>query len=406
MGTRAGVAISHHRNPRVAGQEAAADAMRSGGIGRPTFVFVFASVGYPQDALVSAIREATFRAPLCGCSGEGIIANGEADESNFAVAVMVIESDELRFVNGLSEGLRGGALPVGAEVARALAPSVSPDAQALFLFADGLSFNFDAFREGFGSEPGLSQQIPFFGGTSADNWKLEKTYQYCDDRIATDGVAWALLSGTGRLVWAVNHGCLPIGLERKVTRSSGNVIYEIDGKPVLTVLQEYLVADEIENWQKAIVNLSLGFKAPGEMAAGYDDYLIRFMPSKDDAAGSVTISTDVVEGSSVWMTRRDQEKIAAGLDRMGAEVHEGLGGEPAKLVFQFDCAGRGKVVFRDQVKTELLRKLQSAVAPAAPGRPTPWRATPWMGFYSYGEIGPVAGENHFHNYTAVLLAIA
>lgn len=396
MGTRAGVAISHHRNPRVAGQEAAVDAMRSGGIGRPTFVFVFASVGYPQEALVSAVREATFRAPLCGCSGEGIIANGEADESNFAVAVMAIESDELRFAHGLSEGLCGGARPVGAEVARNLAPGVGPDARALFVFADGLSFNFDAFRAGFESVPGLSQGLPFFGGTSADNWKLEKTYQYCDDRIATDGVAWALLSGPGRIVWAVNHGCLPIGLERKVTKSSGNVIYEIDGMPVLTVLREYLVADEIENWQKAIVNLSLGFKAPGEMAAGYDDYLIRFMPSKDDAAGSVTIPTDVVEGSSVWMTRRDQEKIAAGLDRMGAEVHEGLAGEPAKVVFQFDCAGRGKVVFRDQVKTELLRKLQSSVAPGAP----------WLGFYSYGEIGPVAGENHFHNYTAVLMAIA
>jgi Uncharacterized protein conserved in bacteria len=117
---------------------------------------------------------------------------------------------------------------------------------------------------------------------------LKRTYQYCNDRITSDGVACVLLSGTARLAWSVNHGCLPIGGERKVTRCSGNVIYEIDGKPVLDVLKEYLIGDEIDNWNKAVVNLCLGFKASEEMK-GYDEYLIRFMPAKDDSAGSITI---------------------------------------------------------------------------------------------------------------------
>jgi len=203
-----------------------------------------------------------------------------------------------------------------------------------------------------------------------------------------------LLSGSAKLAWSVNHGCLPIGGERKVTRCSGNVIYEIDGKPVLEVLKEYLVGDEIDNWSKAVVNLCLGFKAPKHMM-DYDEYLIRFMPAKDDRAGSITISTEVTEGTSIWMTRRDHEKIAAGVTRIGEEIKATVGNHPLKMVFQFDCAGRGKIVLRDQQKTGLLATLQQKVQ----------RDAPWMGLYTYGEIGPVGNHNYFHNYTAVVLAV-
>ena len=93
MGIQAGVGVSHHRNPKVAGQEAVEKALESGGVRKPDFLFMFASVGYNQQALLQAVREATDGAPLSGCSGEGIIAGGGADESNFSVAVMTISSD-------------------------------------------------------------------------------------------------------------------------------------------------------------------------------------------------------------------------------------------------------------------------------------------------------------------------
>lgn len=393
MGTRAGVGISHHRNPRMAAREAAERALRSAEIARPDFTLMFASVGYPQDVLVAAVREATGGAPLLGCSGEGVIALKEADESNFSVAVMAVASDELRIAHGLVTGLREDPEGVGRRVGEAAAAHVAGDTRAMIVLADGLSFNFDRFAAGFAAAAG--QKVPLFGGTASDNWELKKTYQYCDDEVASDAVAWALLSGGAKVVWSVNHGCIPLGVERKVTRARGNVIYEIDDKPVLEVLREYLVGDEVENWQKAIVNLSLGFKAPASMK-GYDEYLIRFMPTKDDAAGSVTIPTEVQEGTSIWMTRRDHEKIAKGVERMADEIRGRLEGAAPAFVLQFDCAGRGKVVFRDQQKSDLLRRLQEKVGASAP----------WLGFYTYGEIGPVGEENCFHNYTAVVMAVA
>jgi hypothetical protein len=70
MGIKAGVGMSHHRNLRVAGQEAAEKALEAAGLKQPDFVFMFASVGYDQRALLDAVRKATGGAPLCGSSGE------------------------------------------------------------------------------------------------------------------------------------------------------------------------------------------------------------------------------------------------------------------------------------------------------------------------------------------------
>src|SRR3712207_7001710 len=79
------------------------------------------------------------------------------------------------------------------------------------------------------------------GGGAGNNYNPEEpTYQYCDDEVISDGVSYALLSGEAQTAWAISHTLIPIGGERKVTRSKGNVIYEIDGKPATEVLEEYL----------------------------------------------------------------------------------------------------------------------------------------------------------------------
>ena len=69
MATRAGVGISRHHNPSIAGREAAEQALENAGIVNPDFVFMFGSMGYDQRTLLRAVRESTGGAPLSGCSG-------------------------------------------------------------------------------------------------------------------------------------------------------------------------------------------------------------------------------------------------------------------------------------------------------------------------------------------------
>jgi hypothetical protein len=406
MSTKAGVGMSYHHNPNVAGREAAQQALQKAGVSKPDFVFVFGSIGYDQHSLVRAVRETTGIAPLTGCSAEGTIDGEEADESNFSVVVTAISSEELQWTNGLATGLESEPRAVGKRVAKDLLPHLRSETIGLFVFPDGLK-DFvvptqnlvDNFFGGLEGNLPSERFLPMWGGganTNFDNMALP-SYQYCDDEVITDGVSYALLSGKARAGWAISHACIPIGGERIVTRSKGNIIYEIDGKPAMEVFEEYLPEGALthdRDWFRYVISLSLCFRAPSYMKD--EEYVVRGMPAVSMADGSITVQTEVPEGTSVWLSSRDKEKVSNGFDRMATQIKGQLGGEKPKLVFQFECATRGKLLFRDQEKLELLKRFRQSLDPEAP----------WAGFYTVGEIGPVEEHNLRHLYTSVVLALS
>ena len=316
-------------------------------------------------------------------------------ETGFGVSVMAIRSDELRFNNSRVKGLDRGSGAVGQQLALELKKYVAPDNIACFLFADGLAFNFDPFVEAFEKDLSPGKWLPLFGGLAADNWSLQKTYQYHNDEVFSDGISSVVLSGNGEVAWGVNHGCIPLGRELAITRCKGNIIYEIDGIPALEVLKDYFEEDWEADWNKTSLNLCLGFRTPDRMRNDYGDYIVRYMMKKNDEEASVCIQSDVREGESVWIVRRDKELIINGLQATSSRLRRDMGTKRPRFVLHFDCVGRGKVVFREQEKTELIKSLQRDIG----------EDIPWMGFYTYGEIGPVNRHNVFHNFTAVVTAV-
>jgi small ligand-binding sensory domain FIST len=235
------------------------------------------------------------------------------------------------------------------------------------------------------------------GGAYAEFNNGKPPHQYCDDEVISGGVSYALLSGRAQPSWAISHTVIPIGGERKVTRSQGNVIHEIDNKPAVEVLKEYLpehaLADD-RDWINYAVSLALCFRAPSYMKD--EDYVVRGVPAVKMADGSIVVQTVVQEGTSIWFSSRDKEKLATGLDRMAAQIKDQLEGEQPNLVFQFECATRGKEMLREQEKLQFLRQFRRSVDPDVP----------WAGYYCAGEIGPVGEHNNHHLYTSVVLALS
>ncbi|MBU5636254.1 FIST C-terminal domain-containing protein [Geomonas sp. Red69] len=395
MGTSVGIGFSMRKNPVEAGHEAARTALERAGIAKPDFVMVFATVGYHQQRLIAAIREATSGAPLCGCSGEGIIAQEEVAETNFAVGVMAVASDEIRFGIASISGIGEPGDLAGERLAAKIAPLMASDSRAFFLLADGLGFDFDPFVAAFEGVLSPSARLPIFGGLAADNWASRKTYQYHDDEVLSDGACCVVMSGKGQVAWGINHGCVPVGTKRTITRCKGNIIYEIDGVSALEVLKEYLDEEWAIKWNKATLNLCLGFKTPEHLRQGYEEYFIRYITDKDEHEGSVTIQSDVSEGTELWIVRRDKELMMNGLRSIPRQIKEQLCGDPPKFVLQFECMGRGRVVFKEQERMELVRSLQRDLG----------EKVPWLGFYTYGEIGPIRKYNCFHNFTSVVTVV-
>jgi small ligand-binding sensory domain FIST len=164
----------------------------------------------------------------------------------------------------------------------------------------------------------------------------------------------------------------------------------------MEVFEEYIPEGGLthdRDWMRYVISLSLCFRAPSYMKD--EEYVVRGMPTVSMADGSITVQTEVEEGTSVWLSSRDKEKVSDGFDRMAQQIKEQLGGERPELVFQFECATRGKTMFREQEKLQLQKRFRQSLDPDAP----------WVGFYTVGEIGPVEEHNERHLYTSVVLAL-
>src|SRR5687768_6663492 len=161
MTINAGVGMSRHHNPSMAGREAAEQALEKAGVSKPDFVFMFGSIGYDQHSLLRAVREATGGVPLSGCSAGGTINGDDADESNFSVVVTAISSEELRWHNGLARGLADDdSRGVGQRVAKDLLPHLSAETIGLFVFPDG-RLDFGVSRDNLDNLfAGLEENLP------------------------------------------------------------------------------------------------------------------------------------------------------------------------------------------------------------------------------------------------------
>ena len=150
------------------------------------------------------------------------------------------------------------------------------------------------------------------------------------------------------------------------------------------------LADD-RDWMRYATSFALCFRAPSYM--NDEEYVVRGLPPPNPTDGSITVQTEVQDGTSVRFSSRDKEKDVTGLERMAAQIKEQLDGARPKLVLQFECSTRSKMMLREQEKLKLLRQLRQSVGPDAP------RA----GFYTIGEIGPGEKYNDGHLYSSVVL---
>jgi hypothetical protein len=394
MATTAHVGTSYREDSAAAGREAIADALTKLDGRRPNVALVYATADHDQTALLDGLRSAIPGVPLVGCSGEGVIAHDESTEAFSAVAVMLVASDRIHFATLLVEGY--GDRP--AETGRRLAELVNHTPgvpRCLCLMPDGLQGNCTEFLRAL--HEGLAMPIPVVGGLAADAMAFERTYQYVDDRVVSGSVAALVISGDTDVALAVSHGCSPIGTPRRVTKSDSGWIREIDGQPAWGQFKEYLDDSAEDLNAEGIVHLCIGEPlADPDGAYGYDPYVIRTPLQLDKASGALFFpGGGLTEGDEIQFTRRNPEKIRSSAKECAEQVLTAHGGRTPDLVLQFDCAGRGRILWGACAAAEIVVPLRKVLG----------ANTPWLGFHTYGEIAPIGGRPYYHNYTVALCAL-
>jgi hypothetical protein len=362
--------------------------------GKPDMLWVFASARYDQRKLLEGVASVAAGMPVIGCSSNGEISIPGL--SLKAVAVLALVADCIRFHPAQVEHLSKDSYASGARLGEKLQ---GLDCRYLQIFSDGLGGNADQIIQGMKSR--LGDGIKIAGGAAGDGGIFKQTFQYSNDHVLSDSIVAVGFEGDFAFSTSVACGWFPVGVAKKVTRSSGNVVYELDGQPALQVYEKFL--GKHANRLPAVgVEYPLGLLGPHEDLEDSSYFLCRATMGVDRKTGSITFAGEVPQGALVKMTMGSETDIIQAVAEAAQSAMEELqGGDPAaaavkpKVIFMYSCMAR-KIVLGSKTAEEI-----SAVRKAV------GNDVPLIGFYTYGEYAPVGkhGHSHFHNETATMTII-
>jgi small ligand-binding sensory domain FIST len=384
-------AISEQTAVESAIEECAASLLGQLGGETPDFAVVFASSHYQQnyDAIPELVRHelgSDAGAPLVlGCSGGGIIGNGQEVEQRPALS---ITAASLPAVTVTPFHIASDALPdldAGPSSWQELLKVSPSDSPQFVLLADPFSFPVQNLIMGMDFAFAGAAKI---GGLASGGQQQGGNALFLGNRVHRSGAVGVALHGNITIDTVVAQGCRPIGQPMRITQSRQNMLESLDGETPLNVLRS-LFPTLSERDQGLMRNsLFLGVVMDefiDEPQQG--DFLIRNVMGMDDRSGSLAIGEMLKEGQMVQFHLRDADTsaqdLAAVLDRYAGDNRE----NQVQGALLFSCLGRGQYLYgRANHDTDLFRDKLGAV--------------PLGGFFCNGEIGPVSGTTFLHGYTS------
>ncbi|MCO5992752.1 FIST signal transduction protein [Actinoallomurus rhizosphaericola] len=357
--------------------------------GPPDLVFVFVSASSPEAVEPAARRamEVAGTPNVIGCGASGVIGGNHGVEGGSAVSAWAARLPEARIEPFRLETLKfpaseGEATPRLAVVGM---PQTRDDDVVAVLLADPYSFPVDAFVERSGEVlPGL----PLVGGLATGQGGRGTTRLFADGEIVDSGAVGVLLGGSVMTSTVVSQGARPIGPTMVVTKAEDNVLYELAGMPALAKLEEIVAGLPEDERGLVEAGLLIGV-AMDEYAERQErgDFLVRGVIGADPEVGALAAGEVIEVGRTVRFHVRDADAADEDLSHLLGDLDLA----PIEGALLFSCTGRGRAMFPSSDHD--VRTLRQVLGGPGVG-----------GFFAAGEIGPVAGRNHVHSFTASILA--
>ncbi len=336
--------------------------------------------------LLKGVCEGAGTDQIIGCTSAGEISSAGLSINSAVLAG--IASDCIDFEIVTVQGLQKDSAAAG----RKLAASFSFPPRYLQIFSDGLTGNGCSILRGMASV--LGDRIPICGGAAGDNGHFRKTLQFSHGRVHTDALCGIAFHGDFRLGTGVRSGWAPIGLAKQVTKACGNVVYELNGEPALHVFERFL-GQHAGKLPAIGVEYPLGFMMPAGGANQEDFFILRATMSVDRKARSIIFAGEIPEGAMVNLTCGDKASILKAAETAAKEARSAIGDTRPAVVFCYSCMARKIVLGRRTA--EGVKRVRAQFG----------AQTPIIGFYSYGEFGPMGpgSPSYLHNETITLTVL-
>ncbi|MDN5200182.1 FIST N-terminal domain-containing protein [Fulvivirgaceae bacterium BMA10] len=259
----------------------------------------------------------------------------------------------------------------------------------VFVISDGQKVNGSELVKGLNEALPIS--VPITGGLAGDAANFQKTVVGIN-QVPTEGTIVAIGFYGDRL--KVGHGSMggwdPFGLERTITKSEHNVLYELDGESALDLYKTYL-GDLAKELPGSALLFPLSIKLPDN-----ESPVVRTILSIDENSKSMTFAGDVPEGCQVRFMKANFDRLICGAKEAANNSYKSINAFEPELAILISCVGR-KLVLKHRVEEEVegVREVLG-------------NKTHITGFYSYGEISPFVPQTkcELHNQTLTITTLS
>ncbi len=358
--------------------------------------FLFVSTAFASDypRLLPLLADKLPIQKLIGCSGGGIVGNGQEFEDKPAIALLVghLPNAKAQIFHLDDNQLPDLDSPPDLwEKLTEVDPSVAPN---FVLVGDPFSFPINDLIQGL--DFAYPNAVKVGGLASSGGMGANALFCFHEEgkyKLYRTGLLGVALWGDVTIDPVVAQGCRPIGKILQVSECERNLILGLEGKPPLSLLQDTVGELSSSDRELAQHSLFIGvvmneFKANPSQG----DFLIRNIIGVDPRSGAIAVGDRMRPGQRIQLHLRDSKASAEDLEEALINYTNQLNLEAPNVsptaALMFSCMGRGERLYgKPNFDSEILQKHLGLI--------------PFGGFFCSGEIGPVGGTTFLHGYTSV-----
>lgn len=362
----------------------------------PQLLLVHSSSGYDNEKLIQYFSELAPGVPLQGgTSCLGVITEaGYHSHDGKGFGLLGLLDPQGGYGVGIEES--GGNLE-GAVIAAlntALTNSGRPGELPSAIIIT--SYPGDEERVILAIEKHLGTNVPIIGGTSADNDMSGEWQQFGNSTVCRKGISVATLFPAGEIGYAFHSGYEPTAHRGIVTRAEGRVLYEIDGKPIVQVYNEWtggLLDTVLPDGGSLIPATSFSPIGRPVKKVGGISYFRLSHPIELLSDQGLLLFTDISEGDEVVLMKGNRDSLATRAGRVA-----GVAVEAAE--FNIDEIEGALVLYCTGCMLTIQERLPEVAADLKKGL----HQAPFLCSFTLGEQGCfIGGENSHGNLMIAVL---
>jgi len=350
-----------------------------------TLLFLYFSPDQRSSSAWQEIKAKFPKAKIMGCSGAGEIKQSEIMDGEIILTGIHFEKTKIKLASVID--IKGkNSEQVGTELGHLFSKE---ELKGLYLLSDGLAVNGTALIKGLKNV--LGQDLNLSGGLAGDGANFKNTFVLVDG-MPTENAATAIgfYGEHIHIASTADGGWIPFGPVRTISKSEANVLYELDGKPALSLYKQFL-GEQAKKLPASALLFPIFLKSGSDQA---DRNAVRTILSVDESNQSMTFAGDVPEGTSIQLMRAGHENLIEAAKNVSLISTSQLDKSCPTVSLIVSCVGR-RLVMGESTEDEVEMLLNHLP-----------KNTIQTGFYSYGEIAAGrTGVCDLHNQTMTVTLI-